>query len=109
MSKKTWSDLPHEIKMKIIYKSGMIEPSAEIIKELIREENWWRERRWDVFKNNVEEVDFIQSLKDRKVLKQVQEGFTIEALVDIIWEIHYQYPDGPDEYISDSDTDSDTD
>lgn len=83
--------LPIELQSKILYKSGMIEPCAEIMKELIDEENKWRERRWDIIKNRVEDIDFIQHLKDRKVLRQV--GLSIDAIVDIIMLIHYENAD----------------
>ena len=83
-----FKNLPTELQSKILYKSGMIEPCAEIMKELIKEENKWRQWRWDIIKNRVEDVDFIQHLKDRKVLKQV--GLSIDAIVDLIMLIHFE-------------------
>jgi len=83
-----FKNLPIELQSKILYKSGMIEPCAEIMKELIKEENKWRQWRWDIIKNRVEDVDFIQHLKDRKVLKQV--GLSIDAIVDLIMLIHFE-------------------
>ncbi len=83
-----FKNLPIELQSKILYKSGMIEPCAEIMKELIKEENKWRQWRWDIIKNRVEDVDFIQHLKDRKVLKEV--GISIDAIVDLIMLIHFE-------------------
>lgn len=83
-----FKNLPTELQSKILYKSGMIEPCAEIMKELIKEENKWRQWRWDIIKNRVEDVDFIQHLKDRKVLKEV--GISIDAIVDLIMLIHFE-------------------
>jgi len=54
---------------------------------LINEENEWRQRRWDLLTNSVEDVDFIQHLRDRKVLKQ--NGISLEDIVDMIMLIHY--------------------
>jgi len=83
-----FKNLPNELQSKILYKSGMIEPCAEIMKELIKEENKWRQWRWDIIKNRVEDVDFIEHLKDRKVLKEV--GLSINAIVDLIMLIHFE-------------------
>lgn len=94
---KLFKKLPIELQSKILYKSGMKEPCAEIMRYLIDEENKWRQRRWDIVKNRVEDVDFIQHLRDRKVLKQV--GISIEALVDMILLIHFE-----DEQLMESDS-----
>lgn len=91
---KLFKKLPIELQSKILYKSGMIEPCAEIMKVLINEENKWRERRWDIIKNRVEDIDFIQHLKDRKVLRQV--GLSIDAIVDLIMLIHFEDFDNDD-------------
>ncbi len=83
-----FKNLPTELQCKILYKSGMIEPCAEIMKELIKEENKWRQWRWDIIKNRVEDVDFIEHLKDRKVLKEV--GISIDSIIDLIMLIHFE-------------------
>lgn len=82
-----FKNLPIELQSKILYRSGMIEPCAEIMRYLIDEENEWRQRRWDLLTNRVEDVDFIQHLRDRKVLKQ--NGISLEDIVDMIMLIHY--------------------
>ena len=86
-----FKNLPIELQSKILYRSGMIEPCAEIMRYLIDEENEWRQRRWDLLTNRVEDVDFIQHLRDRKVLKQ--NGISLEDIVDMIMLIHYDHND----------------
>ncbi len=83
-----FKNLPIELQSKILYRSGMIEPCAEIMRYLIDEENEWRQRRWDLLTNRVEDVDFIQHLRDRKVLKQ--NGISLEDIVDMIMLIHFE-------------------
>jgi len=86
-----FKNLPIELQSKILYRSGMIEPCAEIMRYLIDEENEWRQRRWDLLTNRVEDVDFIQHLRDRKVLKQ--NGISLEDIVDMIMLIHFDQED----------------
>lgn len=85
---KLFKNLPIELQSKILYKSGMIEPCAEIMRHLIDEENEWRQRRWDIINNRVEDVNFITHLVDRKVLKQG--GISIDTIVDLIMLIHFE-------------------
>ena len=65
--------------------------SLQRIQYLIDEENEWRQRRWDLLTNRVEDVDFIQHLRDRKVLKQ--NGISLEDIVDMIMLIHFDQED----------------
>lgn len=88
-----FSDLPLEIRNKILYKSGLQTPCAEAMSYLIKENNKYRKQRWDFIKNNYDtDTSFVESLTDLKVLNHVDNDYiSLETFVELILFLHTDY------------------
>tara|TARA_R110000782_G_scaffold85478_4_gene166149 strand:+ start:51 stop:344 length:294 start_codon:yes stop_codon:yes gene_type:complete len=85
-----FKNLPIELQSKILYKNGLIEQTAKIMRSLIDTINEWRNMRWDPINNCKEDISFYDILVDLHCLKNVSNTIIIDELVNMIMDIHFE-------------------
>lgn len=82
-----YDNLPIELKIKIMYKSGIIHPVAKIIKEFVDDISFLRLNRFDLYKLTIKPLSFYKYLCELNYLESY--GIEIEELIYHILYHHF--------------------